>query len=173
MIDTALDLVRAHGPDALTMRALAEALQVSPGAIYWHIESRDTLVAQVVERAGEGFQTLRLKGATPRDRIIELGLADWRVIRSEPHLARLARDANRWEAYVGHLMARLRVELSEAGLRGKALTEAVFVVRSCVAGFLTHSMNEATSPPEAPSTTRVEVLLRATLTVVVDDLLPT
>ncbi|AKF11642.1 Transcriptional regulator, TetR family protein [Sandaracinus amylolyticus] len=50
IVDRACELVREHGLDALTMRAIAEALEATPMAIYHHVKDRDALVHLVVDR---------------------------------------------------------------------------------------------------------------------------
>ncbi|MEP7333206.1 MAG: TetR/AcrR family transcriptional regulator [Terracoccus sp.] len=49
VVGAAVDLVRRYGLADLTMRRLARELGVAPGAIYWHVESKQHLVVQVAE----------------------------------------------------------------------------------------------------------------------------
>ena len=46
----ALRVADAHGADGFTMRAVAEALRVTPMALYHHVEDKSALVALVVDR---------------------------------------------------------------------------------------------------------------------------
>ncbi|UJR84904.1 TetR/AcrR family transcriptional regulator [Sandaracinus amylolyticus] len=50
IVDRACELVHERGLDALTMRAIAEALEATPMAIYHHVKGRDELVHLVVDR---------------------------------------------------------------------------------------------------------------------------
>lgn len=50
VIDAAVGLLRAHGLADLTMRRLARELQVQPGALYWHVDNKQTLLIRVAER---------------------------------------------------------------------------------------------------------------------------
>lgn len=50
VIDTAVGLLRAHGLADLTMRRLARELDVQPGALYWHVVNKQTLLVRVAER---------------------------------------------------------------------------------------------------------------------------
>ena len=43
IVDAALQLVRAEGFDALTMRRLASTLQATPGALYAHVQDKQEL----------------------------------------------------------------------------------------------------------------------------------
>ncbi len=49
-IDAAVGIVRRGGMTALTMRALAEALEATPMALYRHVGDRDELALLVVDR---------------------------------------------------------------------------------------------------------------------------
>lgn len=53
LTDSAVDVVRAHGLDAMSLRDLTRAANVSPSAAYRHFPSRDHLVARVAQRARE------------------------------------------------------------------------------------------------------------------------
>lgn len=50
IVDRAAALVRERGVEALTMRAMADALDATPMAIYHHVSGRDELVHLVVDR---------------------------------------------------------------------------------------------------------------------------
>lgn len=50
VIDAAAGLLRKHGLADLTMRRLARELEVQPGALYWHVDNKQTLLVRVAER---------------------------------------------------------------------------------------------------------------------------
>ncbi len=50
VIDTALEMLRADGIAALSIRAVANRLNVSPMALYRHVASKDDLLDEVVDR---------------------------------------------------------------------------------------------------------------------------
>jgi TetR/AcrR family transcriptional regulator, tetracycline repressor protein len=50
VVDAALSILRDHGLAALSMRQVAAALGVQPSALYWHVESKQELLAQLAER---------------------------------------------------------------------------------------------------------------------------
>lgn len=54
VIDAAVTLLRRHGLGDLTMRRLARELDVQPGALYWHVDNKQTLLVRVSERMLEG-----------------------------------------------------------------------------------------------------------------------
>ena len=53
ILDAALRLAAEHGPDALTMRAVAEEAGVPLGLTTYYFASRDDLIGQALERAAE------------------------------------------------------------------------------------------------------------------------
>ena len=55
LVDAAIHILRADGPDGLTLRAVARAAGVSQAAPYRHFEDRRALVAAVAE---DGFRRL-------------------------------------------------------------------------------------------------------------------
>lgn len=49
IVDAAYDILRRHGLAGLTMRRLAQCLGVQPGALYYHVASKQELLAAVAE----------------------------------------------------------------------------------------------------------------------------
>ena len=47
VVGTAVDLLRRYGLADLSMRRLARELGVAPGAIYWHVDSKQELIVEV------------------------------------------------------------------------------------------------------------------------------
>lgn len=47
MVTTAVEILRAYGLADLSMRRLARELQVQPGALYWHVSSKQELLVEV------------------------------------------------------------------------------------------------------------------------------
>ncbi|MEO6999421.1 MAG: TetR family transcriptional regulator [Terracoccus sp.] len=47
VVDTAVGLLRRYGLADLSMRRLARELGVAPGAIYWHVDSKQELIVEV------------------------------------------------------------------------------------------------------------------------------
>ena len=50
IVDAALAILHAYGLASLSMRQLAKELGVQPGALYWHVKSKQDLLAAVAER---------------------------------------------------------------------------------------------------------------------------
>ena len=73
LVTTALELVRAGGPDAVTIREVARRVEVSPAAIYRHFPDREALVAEVARVA---------RGDLARRMLAELQAVDGAPARS-------------------------------------------------------------------------------------------
>lgn len=83
MLDAAQALLDAEGAEAVTMRRLAARLEVSPMALYRHVDDKDELLLALVDRLAARLEYPPRPG-TPRDAILVLwgtlydGLAEHR-----------------------------------------------------------------------------------------------
>ncbi|MFF2088163.1 TetR/AcrR family transcriptional regulator C-terminal domain-containing protein [Nocardia sp. NPDC058176] len=50
VVDAAIAILDQYGLADLTMRRLAGSLQVQPGALYWHVKDKQTLLGAVADR---------------------------------------------------------------------------------------------------------------------------
>ncbi len=93
LIQAARDLIAQHGYGATSIGEICKHAGVAKTALYWHFESKEGLLAAVLESAGsEWIETLRKRAyeaAEPITRMNRL-LDDWRAImREQPHLLKL------------------------------------------------------------------------------------
>lgn len=117
MLDAALDLLDHKGEDALTMRALADRLGVSPMTIHHHFGGRDGLIGAMSEAVYA--QVAAPTDGTPIDRIVGLLKAYHAQVLRHPALTLLIfsrpgvfpRQAERITNEISALLA-------EAGLTG-------------------------------------------------------
>lgn len=94
----AFELVRTQGIDALTVRALAQALGCSTQPVYSACKSMEHLRSKIVART-QRFVAAQLDTANPdAPPLLQLGFATLRLARDEPHLYRLAFDPRRKHA---------------------------------------------------------------------------
>lgn len=98
MVDEALGAVREHGADHVSLRAIAQALDVSPSAAYNHFADKDALLAAVGQcgLAALDERMARVLAAHPGDsdeaaraRFAGLGRAYIAFAVEEPNLFRL------------------------------------------------------------------------------------
>lgn len=82
IVATALELLNEHGMDALTVRALATALDVRAPALYWHVRNKqellDEMATEVMRRVGFALSTIG-PGDNWRDDLCDYA----RTLRSE------------------------------------------------------------------------------------------
>lgn len=138
MLRAARELFLHGGPEAVTMRAVAERVGVTATALYRHFESKDALLDAVQAWCFEefaGYLYRALAGATPEDRLRRTGAAyltfalerpeSYRAIflSTPPHATAEPRP---WEraATFRFLMDRVR-ECLEAGALRPGPVEAV------------------------------------------------
>jgi AcrR family transcriptional regulator len=79
LLAAARQLLEAEGPSGLTMRGLARALGVQAPSLYFHVESRDDLVRELIVHAlaelGEALETAEREGGSLSDRARALARA--------------------------------------------------------------------------------------------------
>lgn len=93
LLAAARELLEANGPEAISFRATARAVGVSPTAPYNHFTNKEDLLATL---AGEGFSELAASqtavaalGEPLRERIVSLGLDYVSFALEHPQLYRL------------------------------------------------------------------------------------
>jgi AcrR family transcriptional regulator len=118
IIDTAAELLREHGPEAVTTRRVAEQAGVQPPAIYRLFGDKDGLLEAVAEHAmatlaSSKAATVRAASAGNVDPLEDL-LAGWRSQIdfgvSNPALFRLLSDPNRVARSPGAQLGRRVLE---------------------------------------------------------------
>ncbi len=65
VVDRALELAAAEGLEAVTVRRLATALDVTPMALYWHFRTKDELLDGCADRLLDGVEIPADDGAWP------------------------------------------------------------------------------------------------------------
>ncbi|WP_336366410.1 TetR/AcrR family transcriptional regulator [Marinobacter sp. C2H3] len=117
----ALEVLRADGDTAISLRAIAKQIGVSAPALYRHFADRETLLAEL---AVTGFEWLRerllaVDQTEPRRALLEIGLAYVAFANDEPNLYRLM--------FGGRILPRgAHPRLDEAGLAAfKVLEDTV------------------------------------------------
>ena len=146
---TALDLVVRDGPGALTMRRLATELDVGTPTIYWHVGSRDELVAAVVRIQSERLAERPVEGATARDRVFSAAVHIYAGAIEHRAITSLAHQAGMDAVLLHHLEAALVAELEAAGLVGEACADAVRAILVVVTGALVLALRDPSRFPEA------------------------
>jgi TetR/AcrR family tetracycline transcriptional repressor len=157
MVRTALRLVDERGLPALTMRALAIELQVSPMALYHHVCDKDELIDLMVDlMLGEvDLSTLAGDWAT---QLRALGCSIHHALAEHPALARVYSTQVRIGPHSLQIMERGLTLLLQAGFCPPEAADAFFALFTYTAGY--HQMSRvdprdysALPPEQIPSIT--------------------
>jgi len=148
VVFVARELVLREGPAALSMRRLATELDVGTPTIYWHVGSRDELVAAVVDAQAERLAERPIEGRTARDRVLSAALHIYAGAVEERAITSLAHQTGTSGRLLARLEAALVGELEAAGLRGAALGDAVRSILVVVTGSLVLTLRDYASRPD-------------------------
>src|SRR5262245_7606024 len=149
VVAAALDLVVREGLAALTMRRLATELDVGTPTIYWHVGSRDDLVAAVVRTQAERLAERPVEGATARDRVLSAALHIYAGAIEHRAITSLAHQSGLDSLLLHHLEAALVAEVEAAGLAGPACADAVRALLVVVTGALVLALRDPARVPDA------------------------
>lgn len=150
VLDSAADLVKQHGPAALTMRGLAAELGTAVTSIYWHVGNRESLLDALVERTVADLGEIRPVGRTPARRIASVARALRRQLRDHPHLVAMVHERGLTERMFLPAQQALVREAHAAGLRGARAAEVVRAVQFLVVGHVLVERNRERAPAQRP-----------------------
>ncbi|AKJ14009.1 TetR family transcriptional regulator [Streptomyces incarnatus] len=150
VLEAAAALVRRHGPDALTMRALAADLGTAVTSIYWHVGGREALLDALVERTVAELGEIRPSGRTPEQRVVGVARELRRQLRDHPHLVALVHERGLTERMFLPAQRVLVREAHAAGLRGARAAEFVRAVQFQVVGHVLVERNRERAPVQQP-----------------------
>jgi AcrR family transcriptional regulator len=92
ILDAARELFAEHGYDAVTMRQIAERIEYTPTAIYYHFKDKDAVIRELCDAdysaLAEEFQKIAAVD-DPRQRLREMGRAYTRFALEHPNHYRL------------------------------------------------------------------------------------
>lgn len=137
IVAAALRLLDERGLASFSVRDLAKELGVYPAAIYWHVTSRNKLLAEMVAHV---LRDVAPPGsATPWQHWLRELFRRYRAaVRRHPNIAPLvgAQLVSNASLDLG-LIERMLAVLTEAGFQGTRLVEAFSVVVAAQVGFVT------------------------------------
>ncbi|MEU6215895.1 TetR family transcriptional regulator [Streptomyces sp. NPDC047022] len=150
VLDTAANLVKRHGPDALSMRRLAAELGTAVTSIYWHVGNREALLDALVERTVADLGEIHPTGDTPAQRIVSVAGALRRRLLGRPHLVALVHERGLTERMFLPAQQALVREAHAAGLRGAGAADLVRAVQVQVVGHVLVERNQERAPEQHP-----------------------
>lgn len=165
-------LVADEGATALTMRRLADIVDVTPTTIYWHVGSRDRIVDELIERwaarhAQESAATVAPEGTNRTERAMVAITGIWTATAASPGLAELAYRSGRTRDLHTAAAATLAQVLGEDGRDRAAVADGITAIFLCVAGFLVGRMEF----DDDIDTARIDEVFDRTMRAVVADII--
>lgn len=158
VIAAAMKLGDHHGPGAVSMRRVADALGCDPMALYWHVRNKDDLLDAVADQALSDLQMPSEGGWV--DRLRGLCLALRRALLDHPVAAqRFAARPPLGPHAVGVVEAALAV-MHEAGLPPEPAARLLQVLVSYTAGSIAQQIG-VTASGAADRTLEVRTTLGA------------
>ena len=147
VVAAALDLVEREGAAALSMRRLATELDVATPTIYWHVGSRDELVAAVVGLQSTRLAERAIDGTTARERVFSAARHIWTSSIEHRAITSLAHQTGTSSLLGHHLEAALVSELEAVGLIGEAAADASRAILITVGGSLVLALRDLSAYP--------------------------
>ncbi len=132
LVEAALALINEHGLDGLSMRALADRLEVKAASLYWHVRDRRELLELLAESILEGVARPR-RGAGWRQGVLAIGRALQTRVSAQNDAGRILLEVPE-SLTRSHTFRDLVAELHSGGLQaGEAADVAVMVMTQVIA----------------------------------------
>jgi TetR/AcrR family transcriptional regulator, tetracycline repressor protein len=150
VVGAALGLLDEVGLDGLTTRRLAERLGVRVGALYWHVSSKQELLAAVADRIMEEFSAAPLAGGDWEERISEEAHRLRRVLLSHRDGARVLVGAIGLGSNILVVAERFLRILREASFSLEMAAYGWDSIASFVTGFVLQEQSAPFGPGSIP-----------------------
>jgi AcrR family transcriptional regulator len=133
IIEASIALLDESGESGLTFRALSERLATGPGAIYWHIESKNELLTAAADTIISRWTNAPLADATPEAAIRTLALDMFDAIDAHPWIgSALTRAAGQMPAV--RILERLGQQVRALGVPHEELWATVGTLLNFIFG---------------------------------------
>ena len=133
IIDAAIGILDAGGASALTFRMLATRLATGSGAIYWHVEDKQAVLAAATDRVIARAMARDIKCASAQEQIRALALGVFEAIDAHPWVgAQLS--GNPWQPAVLRILEGIGSQVAALGLPEPALFNAATALLSFILG---------------------------------------
>ncbi|OJA67027.1 TetR family transcriptional regulator [Burkholderia ubonensis] len=148
MVAAAIEQIDRNGVMGFSLRDVARSLGVYPAAVYWHVATRDDLLASVVEATMADVAPE--PGKLPwQDWFRELFLRVRTVMQKHPHVAQLVGGQLVANASLSpRMIDRILTVLVAAGCKDEHIVELYNVVIATMVGFST--LEFASMPTDDP-----------------------
>ena len=138
--DAALFVADEHGASGFTMRAVAEAVGVTPMALYHHVEDKAALVALLVD-AAIAERPLPPPTGSWRDDLWEMACWVRETTVAHPAVARLRSEYRVWTSSIFPMTERWLSIWQQSGLEFDAALSAASASSTAIIGFVEAELN--------------------------------
>ena len=133
IVEAAIEILDADGEGGLTFRALAARLATGSGAIYYHVASKNDLIAATTGDVIARVMTEVLGGAEPREAIRAIALGVFDAIDAHPWVgSQLSREP--WQSAVLHIFESVGEQLLALGVPERAQFDCASALVNYVLG---------------------------------------
>jgi AcrR family transcriptional regulator len=133
IVEAAIEILDADGESALTFRALAARLATGSGAIYYHVASKNDLLAAAADDVIAHVTTGVASGAEPREAVRVLALGVFDAIDAHSWVGtQLSREP--WQAAVLHIFESVGGRLQALGVPERAQFDCASALLNYVLG---------------------------------------
>ena len=141
LVGAALQLINEDGLDALSMRALADRLDVKAASLYWHVRDRRELLELLAESIVESIQPVQARGGW-RQSVLAAGAALRKRVGDQKDGDRVLLEV-REALHRSRLHASIKEQLESAGLRPAEAGDVALMV-------MVHAMSGQVPSEDAP-----------------------
>jgi TetR/AcrR family tetracycline transcriptional repressor len=170
VLSAAYELLAEQGIEAVTMRAIAQRLGVSPNALYSHVESKAALIDDMLDGVLASVQTPDPQTDDPRAGLHSVMTSTYEVLLDHQDLVPLylARQGARGPnaQHLGEIMTSLLARADVTGPQAREALRVLIVYTIGFAAFATGTLipNDAPEPPTRELTTNFDSGLHWLLT---------
>jgi AcrR family transcriptional regulator len=136
IVEAALTLLEEDGPDALSMRRLAQRLHVSPNALYTHVQSKADLIEGLVDEVYAGLELTVDPADNWTDQLAAISQALREQLLDHPAIVPLALHQPGLGPHGLRLGEAIYNVLRPAGFSDQAVVGTVYALLTYVLGFV-------------------------------------
>jgi TetR/AcrR family tetracycline transcriptional repressor len=148
IIETALDLLDAHGPGALSMRRLADHLGVAPNALYTHVRGKNDLVEGLIDQVYAGLELDPDPAADWTEQLAAISRDVRAHLLAHPAVVPFAIQQPGLGPHGLRLGEAIYGVLRPAGLPDQAVVGAVYALLTYILGFVALEVPRAGTDPQ-------------------------
>jgi AcrR family transcriptional regulator len=133
IVEAATGILDTDGESALTFRALTARLSTGAGAIYWHVASKDELLAAATNDVIARAMNEVVSDAEPRDAVRAIALGVFDAIDAHPWVGtQLSREP--WQSAALQIFEGIGEQLQALGVPGPAQFDCASALLNYVLG---------------------------------------